>query len=344
MTTYMKLSVTVASLLIGATLSAGALTDSVASSEEKALHSVTVPGEAAAKAAVEELNSKEQFLSKMTSKRFTKEAESDRAKKLHQRVNTELLQHKKKSEQTPQELIDGFKQTILALQSLESNNIETAKKALKSATTAFESALKSDPNLDNIPVADEVRVDSFDADAEAVKKMIKAAKKLLDHYETQAARAILLPMKDEMTLSTTYVPMKMYPDAMKSAQKALEDNNVQRALTIMKTGLDTVVVETVSVPITLLTAQDLITVASELDTSKKKEAYHLLDIASDELQKAVLLGYIKKYEDEYKTIKEEIREVQKEIRGENKVEKFYDRLKEHFHSLMHKIRDEVTTR
>jgi len=342
MNTYMKHSVLVASLLVGTMLSADSLRDSVAVKEANALHATAVQGEAAAKAAVEEANSKELFLGKMASKQFSSEAKSDRAKKLHQRVNAELLHHKKKSEQTPQELIDAFKQTILAMQSLESNQVKTAQQALDKAITDFESVLKADPTLDRIAIADDVQVDSLDVDAASVKKMIKEAQKLLERYETQAARAILLPMKDEMVLSTTYLPMKLYPDAMKEAQKALKADNAKRALAIMQTALDSVIVETISVPISLLTAQDLITVASKLDPAKKKEAQHLLEIAADELQKAILLGYIKKYESEYKSIKKEIHDVQKEIEGENRVEKFYDRLKQSFHHLMKKIRTEVT--
>ncbi len=343
MKSYMRYSVIVASLMLGVTLNATGLSDSVATKEATALKSGTVAAEASAKAAVEEANSKELFLSKMKSQRFVDDAQNDKASQINRHVTTELTHHKKASEQTPEELKDGFKQTLLALQALQADDISTAQEALKSAAAAFDKALKADPSLDLIPVADGVRVDSFNADAASVKKMIKTVKKLLERYDTQAARAIMLPMKDEMVLSTTYLPMKIYPDAMKEAQKALQSNNVARALEMMQGALDAIVVKTVTVPIALLSAQDLINVASQLDSSKKKEAEHLLDIASDELEKAVLLGYIKKYEDEYKTIKEEIREVQKEIRGKNRVEKFYDRLKGRFHELMQKIRSEVTT-
>ncbi len=343
MKSYMRYLAIVVSLVVGVTLNATALSESVATKEAAALKSGTVAAEASAKAAVEESNSKELFLSKIKSQRFVDDAQKDKAAQINQHVTSELARHKKVSEQTPQELKDGFKQTLLALQALQADDVTTAKKALNNAAAAFDKALKADPSLDLIPVAEGVRVDSYDADAASVKKMIKTVKKLLERYDTQAARAAMLPMKDEMVLSTTYLPMKIYPAAMKEAQQALQSNNVTQALAIMQGALDAVVLKSVMVPIALLSAQDLINVASRLDRSKKKEAEHLLDIASDELQKAVLLGYIKKYEDEYKTIKEEIKEVQKEIRGKNRVEKFYDRLKGRFHELMQKIRSDVTT-
>ncbi len=343
MKTKVIISTILATLLMGASLNASSLNDSVAQKEHNALSQQNVKGEAAAQAQIEEANAKEEFLAKQKLYRFSQEAKQDKAKQIRKNVNQELSNHTPKANNTPKEVLNGFKESILAIQALNANKPKEAKKALQKASQLFTKALTDNPSLGLVAIADDVKVDTFEGDSKLTKKLVKTAQKLLDDYETQAARAILLPMKDEMSISTEYLPMKIYPNAIKQAQKALNSNNTDLCVSILMSALDTVVIETVTMPISLLTAQDLITVAAKLDKTKKKEATNLLNIADDELEKAVVLGYIKKYQSEYKDLKKEIKKLKKEIEGKNRVEKLYENLKHTIASLIAKIRKDVNT-
>ena len=46
----------------------------------------------------------------------------------------------------------------------------------------------------------------------------------------------------------------------------------------------------------------------------------------EELKRAELLGYTKKHEENYKLLNSEIEKIEKEIKGENKIEKLYEQL------------------
>ena len=177
-----------------------------------------------------------------------------------------------------------------------------------------------------------------------MKETIKTAQDLLDDYETQAARALLMPLKDDMIITTQYLPMGVYPLATKDALKQLNEGKEKEAFSTLVTALHGVVVQFVVIPLPLITAQSLVIEASQLDKKEKTKALKLLDAAQDELEKAVLLGYTKKHAPEYATLKKEIKNIQKEIKGKNIVEKLYEKIKKDFASLLSKHESESTTK
>ena len=151
---------------------------------------------------------------------------------------------------------------------------------------------------------------------------------------------MLLPLEDEMVIATQSIPIDLYLASTKEALKLLEANKKDEALATLVTGMSLMELNTVVMPIPLMLSEDLIIEASLLDKSKKEEAQKLLNMAKDELKKAVLFGYTKKHEPEYQLLSEGISEIQKEIKGKNVVEKLYDKLKNSFHSLLSKSREE----
>jgi len=105
--------------------------------------------------------------------------------------------------------------------------------------------------------------------------------------------------------------------------------------------MNSVVVNRIVIPLPLLTAQDLVVDASKLDKTHKKEALKLLNLAQDELQKAVLLGYTKKHSKMYKSLDKELSVIKNEINGQNHVEKMYEHIKHSFESLLDLHRKDV---
>jgi len=271
-------------------------------------------------------------------------AQTNDTKRLKEVVNKEAKDLRQSLKKAPKEVAEGMKQTIVALKALQKRDTKTAKEALEKATKLFDTAIKNDPKLALVPIADSIEVHDFTGDSKLVKKTIKAAQALLDEYETQAARVLLLPLEDDMIITTQYLPMGVYPLATKDALKQLNEGKDKEAFTTLVTALHGVVVQSVVIPLPLITAQSLVIEASKLDKKEKEKALKLLTLAQDELEKAVLLGYTKKHAPEYKMLQKEIKNIQKEIKGKNVVEKLYEKIKKDFASLLTKHEAESTTK
>jgi len=254
-------------------------------------------------------------------------------------IKKENQKQEKTVNEAPKEIRNGFNQTLEAINALKEKNLKKAKKLLKSATENFSIALKTDPKLDIVPFAQKINVHEFLGNSAMVQKALTLANTLILNYDTQSARAVMMPLQDEMIVTTDAIPMKLYPIATENALKALEDGKQKEALDILELSLNTIVSKVVLVPLPLLVAEDLVITASALDKVKKEDALGLLNLAQDELKKAVFLGYTKKYTSGYKDLDEEIEAIKKEIKGKNVVEKLYDKLKESFNSLIGQSRE-----
>jgi cellobiose-specific phosphotransferase system component IIA len=260
--------------------------------------------------------------------------------KLKPGLSKEIHKHSGELKGAPKEIAEGLQKTIKAINEIENNKVDEAKKLLKEAGDAFAKALKEKPDLKLVPVENEIMLYRFGAQPETIEARVKLAKQLLDDYQTQAARDILMPMKDEIDITTVFIPMDLYPVATKKALEALEKGKKDEAIEILAGGLNTLVGTRIIVPASLLAAQELTEVASKLDKEKKDDAIKILEQAKQELEKARLLGYVSKHAAEYKALSESIDKVEKEIKGENKVEKLYEELKKSFESLLNKVRSD----
>jgi len=258
------------------------------------------------------------------------------AKRLKSIVRKEATQHRATLKKAPKEITQALQQTVVALRALHQHQTKSAQEALEKATKLFDAALKKDPKLALVPIADEVAVNDFTGDAKLVQHMIDSSISLLKDNDTQAARDIIIPLRDEIDMKTQYIPMGAYPVATKEALKMLKKGNAKLAFTTLAAALNGMVTQIVVVPLPLVTAQDLVLEASKLDKSKKKDALKLLAQAQDELQKAVLLGYTKEHAPEYKSLTHQISAIQKEIKGKNIVVKLYDHILNDFKSLISK--------
>jgi hypothetical protein len=336
------ISTVVATLLLSTALQADALHDSVAQKAEKALLKGKVKGERTAKAFDEEVQEKLLFKTKEEAARFVKDAYHDEAQRINFSVAKEVRAQQKNYKEAPREVFVGLNKTMDAINALAHHDVPTAKKALQKATASFDAALKANPKLKLVPIANEIDINAFEGSIDLIKKAVRTADSLLRDHEVQTARAILLPLEDDIIVNTQYIPMDIYPVATKDALKALDAGKPKKALALLVTGLSTMVVDTVVIPIPLLVAQDLVTVASQMDKTKKKEVLALLDAAQTELQKAVLLGYTKKHAAEYRAIQKEIKALKREIEGKNRVAKLYEQLKESFAKLLKHTRGDVT--
>ncbi len=268
---------------------------------------------------------------------------SNSAKRLKAIVSKEAAQHKLALKKAPKEVIEGLQQTVVALRALHANQVKPAKDALEKATKLFDKALKKDPKLGLVPIADEVQVNDFTGNTKLIKQTIQSVQSLLKDHDIQAARKMLLPLQDEMDMQTEFLPMDTYPVATKEALKMLNKGNSKLAFTTLMTALHTVVTQVDIVPLPLLAAQDFVLEASKLDKSNKKDALKLLASADDELEKAVLLGYTKKHSAEYKHLQTQVKNIEAAIPGNSDISKLYDHIKNDFKDIISKPKKDNVT-
>ena len=236
-------------------------------------------------------------------------------------------------------VVEGMDKVIEAAKLLSEGKDKEALEALQAATGKFDTALAADPELALVPVDAEVLVYSVVAPLEAVREHIELARKLLDAGKVQLARAVLSGLRDELEISTVYLPMGTYPDAAKLAAKYLVDKKREEAVAVLDAALRSMVVESVSIPLGLVRARSLIRQASLVDREKSKEkALELVAAAREQLEIAKVLGYTDKNSASYDDLREQIENLEKEIKGPNVVEKLYEKLAASFEALIEKER------
>ncbi len=255
-----------------------------------------------------------------------------------QTIKKEIKFQNKNFKIASKEIQKGLDYTLQAINALEKNNSKEALKNLEDASKLFEKALKTDPKLHLVPINEQITAYEYNGSVKDIKNSVKLAKEMLSKNNIQFAKEILAPLKDEIDITTHYLPMDLYPTATKIAVKLLKQGKSKKALLELKLGLSTIVGEQVIMPIPLLNANEMITLASNLDKKNKDNALILLTNAQEELQKALLLGYTTTHSDEYKILSNKISSIIKEIKGKNRVESLYKDLKKDFKSLIKKSR------
>ncbi|HGG60495.1 MAG TPA: YfdX family protein [Gammaproteobacteria bacterium] len=241
----------------------------------------------------------------------------------------------KKLEIINQSVFEAFEKIKEATKLLDQDKTKEAIDALQAATGKFDTALAAEPGLGMVPIDSGVAVSELLNKPEDVEKAIDNAINLLKKHKVQLAREVLSPLKDEMVTATVYLPMATYPAAIKEATKLLIDGKKQEAIAVMNEALSTLVTRASVVPLGLIRAQALLVEASKMDKEKDKDKIRdYLKSAREQLKLAALLGYTDKHADEYKDIDAQIAAIQKEISGENKVEKLYDKVKGAFRKLV----------
>jgi hypothetical protein len=255
-------------------------------------------------------------------------------------METQINKHAKEQKTASREIVDAIQNTFKAVNALEKNRLDDAKKLLKEADEKFSTALKENPSLDLLPLEETLMAYQYNGSSKDIKAALDLSIQLIKAHDTQVASAVMAALKDELDINIVSIPMKLYPVATKKALEAVNKGDRQAALAILAEGFGMLVSTQIIIPTPLLAAQDLALEASKLDKSKKEEAQKLLAAAKEELARAELLGYTQKHDAAYKLINEDIQKVEKEIKGKNAVEKLYEKLLQDFKKLIGDTRHE----
>ncbi len=207
-----------------------------------------------------------------------------------------------------------------------------------------------------IPVSQEVVVfNTAPEDIDAILEIADAvdAAILLDDYP--AARALLYGLMSELRVRTYNLPLATYPVALTEAARLLDEKKNDEARMVLMVALSTSrKIASLSrvfsacclscwyksvlgvaceqnidrvTPLPLLLAREAINEAEAQRNTEKDSARELLDTARYELDRAMALGYAKQ-DPEYKALKDEISNLQKQLKTNEDTSSLFSRLKE----------------
>ncbi|CAA9892847.1 conserved exported hypothetical protein [Candidatus Methylobacter favarea] len=226
-----------------------------------------------------------------------------------------------KSQLIVTEARDSITGTQQALIDLEKKDSKAALSLLQDVSKKLGVILEKNPSLRLVTADIEVDIIDFEGDGNTVKKEIKQADNLLDHGKLQDARQILDGLASEMRITTVSIPLGTYPSAIKKAIALIDAGKANEAAVVLDDVLNTLIEQAEIIPLPLLHAEELLTVASELehkeDLSKEKSRAEVLkfaDAAKENLKLAQLLGYGSK--DDYKLLYTAIDEIKETIHSE----------------------------
>jgi ribosomal protein S20 len=236
-----------------------------------------------------------------------------------------------------QEALNSLEITAKALKNLEDNKKDEAKKNIELALGKLEVILTSKDVPKLLPIKNRLIVKNFIGDAKDVESALKKVKILIDNGKIQEARELLISLQSELDIVTVNLPLSTYPDTLKLASKYLIEGKIEEAKDTLKLALNTFVNIQTIIPIPLINTVKLVAVASNKAKENKDLAIKYLSSADDELNKAEKLGYISKSITTYKKLHTLIKNVEKEIKGENKAEKLFNELKKRLEEFKSKI-------
>ena len=239
--------------------------------------------------------------------------------------------------QLVQEALNSLSLSAKALQALEDNKVDEAKKDLELALGKLEAILAAEHTPKLLPIENRMVVKNFIGTADDVEAALKSVRKLMDEGKIQEAGELLYSLQSEIDLTVVSLPLVTYPDALKLASKYIIEGKPEKAKEVLKLALSTFTEVEQVIPIPLINSVELVAIASKIAKENKEQALKHLAAASDELDKAEKLGYVSKSTTTYKQLHELIEKVEKEVKGPNKAEKLFKELGEKLKEFKEKI-------
>jgi len=236
-----------------------------------------------------------------------------------------------------QEALESLKLSAKAVDELNKNKVEEAKKSVELALGKLESILASEHAPKLLPIENQIIVKNFIGTANDVANALAEVKTLLNLGKVQEAGELLISLQSELDITTISLPLASYPDALKLASKYLIEKHPAKAKHVLEIALHTFAQDEQIIPIPLINAVELVAVASNIAKDDKEQALKHLAMAKDELKKAELLGYVSSSTTTYKQLEELIEKTEKEVKGPNKAEKLFKELGEKLSEFKNKI-------
>lgn len=226
------------------------------------------------------------------------------------------------------EAIAAIEETQRAIDAISASTIGEALATLERATGKINVLLARNPATALIPVSQEVVVfDTAPEDVDSILEIADAVDVAIEFDNFPAARTLLYGLMSEIRMRTYNLPLATYPVALTEAARLLDQKKNEEARMVLMTALGTLVAVDEVTPIPLLVAREAINQAQEQRDKDKETALAFLDTVRYELDRAMALGYAAK-DPEYKKLKDEISNIQKQLKKNEDASSFFSKLEE----------------
>jgi hypothetical protein len=249
-------------------------------------------------------------------------------------LEAQRAQAQQEAEQTlDSEAIAAVQQTERALFAIAENRIDEAVAAIEQATGKIEILLSRNPATALIPVNAQVSViDTAPQSVADVRVLRDAAQVAFDISDLPRARTLLDSLRSEIRVRTYHLPLATYPTALQEAARLLDQKRIDEAGSLLLVALNTLVVIDQVIALPLLVARAAVNEAQTQAQTNKEAARNLLEIANRELERAMELGYTPNDAD-YTALRDEIKNLRKQLTGNEDSTQLFSRLKEKLASL-----------
>lgn len=235
------------------------------------------------------------------------------------------------------EAIAVIEETQRAIDAIAANTTSEALAALERASGKIDMLLARNPSTALIPVSHEVVVfDTAPQDIQAINKIGEAVDAVIASEDYPAARELLYGLMSELRVRTYNLPLATYPAALAEAARLLDQKKSDEARIVLMMALGALLAIDQVTPLPLLVAREAINQAEAQRDKDKEIAPALLDTARYELDRAMALGYWA-HEPEYKTMKDEISNIQKQLKKNEDTSPFFSKLQDGLSAFMARL-------
>ena len=235
------------------------------------------------------------------------------------------------------EAIAVIEETQRAIDAIAANTTSEALAALERASGKIDILLARNPSTALIPVSHEVVVfDTAPRDIQAIDKIGEAVDAVIASEDYPAARELLYGLMSELRVRTYNLPLATYPAALAEAARLLDQKKSDEARIVLMMALGALLAIDQVTPLPLLVAREAINQAEAQCDKDKEIALALLDTARYELERAMALGYSAQ-EPEYKTMRDEISNIQKQLKKNEDTSSFFSKLRDRLSAFMARL-------
>ena len=235
--------------------------------------------------------------------------------------------------------VEAIDQTRRAVKAITDGKTDEAIAAIERATGKIDVLTSRNPKTALLAVdAEAFLIDSAPDDVDTVRDRALLAVDAAVFRDFPAARVLLAGLISEIRARTYHLPLATYPTALREAAHLLEEHKNDQARAWLQAALSTLVVIDRVIPLPLILTQVAVAAAEDARDRDRETARSLLTVAHNELERALELGYLTD-DDEYKTLRRSISDLEKQLRGSDDTTSAFSRLKQRIASLFKRVSD-----
>lgn len=266
-------------------------------------------------------------------------AHLEERKQANQDMRPEVEEQRRRTQQEAEKTLDSeaitaVQQTERAAAAIAGDKINEALAAIEQATGKIDILLSRNPATALIPVDRQVSVvDMAPQNVEDIRILKDAADLQFEVNNLPATRTLLDALRSEIRLRIYHLPLATYPAALQQAARLLDEKKNREASTVLSIALNMLVAIDQVTSIPLLLAREAVNDAQAQAQKAKETAQQRLGTAEDQLERAMELGYTANDPD-YKGLRDEIKNLRKQLKANEDSTSLFSRIKEKFASLV----------